>query len=139
MTVFKGMFPLFLIVLLLGCRSDADTGPDLITLTRDSISITVDPARGGRLVSLTYGGREMLPTTRDSSGFTVSGSTASNTDVLTFGKATAGTETITHVGLGTDETGAGSLLISNALANPLSITGGVTPLFEAGALQFTCD
>lgn len=46
-----------------------------ITLTRESISITVDPNLGGRITSLTYGGREILQTVSDSGGYNT-GSTA---------------------------------------------------------------
>ncbi len=49
--------------------------PEPIVLTRDSISLTVDPTFGGRIVSLTYGGQEVLSTRQDSSGYT-SGSVA---------------------------------------------------------------
>ncbi len=55
--------------------SDADVTAEVVTLTRDSITITVDPQLGGRLISLTYGGRELLQTDSDSSGFNY-GSTA---------------------------------------------------------------
>ncbi|PPK85687.1 uncharacterized protein DUF4380 [Neolewinella xylanilytica] len=69
----------FLSLLLLSSCSSEKTTDDhpvkTVTLTRDSLSITVEPGMGGRLVSLTYGGREMLPTQRDSSGYTY-GSTA---------------------------------------------------------------
>ena len=49
-------------------EGDGSAGP--ITLVRDSISLTVDPSDGGRIVSLRYGNREVLPTGRDSMGFT---------------------------------------------------------------------
>ncbi|WP_157974407.1 DUF4380 domain-containing protein [Lewinella sp. IMCC34183] len=48
-----------------GERTD---GP--LTLTRDSLSLTVDPARGGRIVSLRYGTTELLQTDADSAGYT---------------------------------------------------------------------
>ena len=48
---------------------------ELITLTRDSLSLTVDPNYGGRLISVKYGERELLSTVRDSMGFRY-GSTA---------------------------------------------------------------
>ena len=52
---------------------DVTDGP--ITLSRDSLSLTVDPQLGGRIVSLKYGSRELLNTGSDSTGFTL-GSTA---------------------------------------------------------------
>ena len=51
-------------------ETEGDGGAGPITLVRDSISLTVDPADGGRIVSLRYGNREVLPTGRDSMGFT---------------------------------------------------------------------
>jgi len=48
--------------------SDVDQADPLtpVTITRGEISLTVDPALGGRISSLTFGGRELLQTTRDS-------------------------------------------------------------------------
>ena len=69
---------LFSCLLLCTCGpapDDAEQQDSPITLTRDSLSLTVDPTYGGRIVSLTYGGKELLNTVRDSSGFTY-GSTA---------------------------------------------------------------
>ena len=102
---------------------------------------TSDPGETGTQASseATYTGYSRVAVTRDSGGFTVSGNAARNTATVTFGKATAGTETITYVGLGTASSGTGSLLLSNPLNSSLSITPGVTPLFEAGGLEFTCD
>ena len=45
------------------------TSQQPITITRDSLSLTVDPANGGRLLSLTYAGVEVLSGLRDSLGF----------------------------------------------------------------------
>lgn len=82
------LFSLLLLPLLLNC--DSSDGPALgrdgralgeppatgtVTLVRDSISLTVDPRFGGRITSLKYGDREVLNTSRDSSGFEF-GSTA---------------------------------------------------------------
>lgn len=68
---------LFLAFLIVSCgkpRAERGTS-EPITIARDSITITVDPELGGRLVSLTYGGRELLNTARDSTNFRL-GSTA---------------------------------------------------------------
>lgn len=68
---------LLLSVLLCTCDPAQEEVPQEgpVRLSRDSISLTVDPTYGGRLISLTYGGKELLNTERDSSGFTY-GSTA---------------------------------------------------------------
>jgi hypothetical protein len=46
-----------------------------LTITRGVITLTVEPEYGGRITSLTYDGREILRTQRDSAGYTF-GSTA---------------------------------------------------------------
>ena len=63
----KKLLTFLLPLLLLGGCSDPEpetAGP--VTLTRGPISITVEPALGGRISSLTYEGTELLQTTRDS-------------------------------------------------------------------------
>ena len=67
------VFVLACLCLTASCEGDAagkGSGAKPITLVRDSISLTVDPADGGRIVSLRYGDREILPAGRDSMGFT---------------------------------------------------------------------
>ena len=86
-----------------------------------------------------YTGYARVSIDRNGTDWTVSGNSASNASTLSFAKATAGTETITHVGLGTASSGTGALLLSNPLSSSLAISPGVTPLFEAGGLEFTCD
>lgn len=87
-----------------------------------------------------YTGYARLSIDRDSGGFTCAADTATNTAQLTFGKCTASPgSNITYVGLGTDETGAGTLLNYLALDNPIVMAVGATPIFEAGALDFTAD
>ena len=69
---------LLLLLQLFTCGRAKDGAPaqdEPITITRDSLSLTVDPTLGGRLVSVKYGDRELLNTVRDSTGFTY-GSTA---------------------------------------------------------------
>ena len=87
----------------------------------------------------TYTGYARVAISGNSTDLPVASGAAANSSTITFGKATAGTETITHVGIGTAETGTGSLLIYNPLSSSLSITAGVTPLFEAGGFEITCD
>lgn len=68
-------------------------------------------------------------------GFTVSGSNASNTAALTFDECTAGSATVTHFGIGTDASGTGNLIMSGALSSSLAISAGITPEFAIGALD----
>ena len=61
---------LLCILFLLGCSDRPEPlAAEPITLRRENISLTVDPARGGRLVSLRYAGKEVLSELRDSMGF----------------------------------------------------------------------
>ena len=68
------MLPLMLLIS--GC--DEETGGDSsvpITLHRPPLTLTVDPALGGRITSLQHNGRELLSTQRDSMNYAL-GSTA---------------------------------------------------------------
>ena len=102
---------------------------------------TADPTDAGNQGSseATYTGYARVAINGNSTDLPVASGAATNASTITFGKATAGTETITHVGIGTASTGAGSLILSNPLSSSLSITAGVTPLFEVGGFEVTCD
>jgi hypothetical protein len=102
---------------------------------------TADPGEtGSQSTSETsYGSYARVAVNRNSGGWTVSGNQASNTAEIDFAQNTSGTPTITHVGLGTDASGTGTLLLSNALSTPLVMQLGMTPLFSIGQLVFTVD
>lgn len=102
---------------------------------------TADPGEtGSQTTSETgYTGYARLAVTRDGTGWTVSGNSASNAAQLTFGQCTATPDTITHVGLGQSSSGAGTLMLSNALTSSLVLAAGATPIFSIGQLAFTCD
>lgn len=76
---------------------------------------------------------------RSSAGWTVTGDTADNTAAITFPKATGGSETETHVGIGTASSGAGNLLYSGALNSSLAVSTNITPEFGIGDLNVTED
>ncbi len=60
-------------------------------------------------------------------GFTVTGDSVSPAAAVTFPPGTAGGETVTHFGVGTDSSGAGKLLYSGTVT-PNIVTGdGITP------------
>ena len=66
--MFKYLFWLLPALLLVACSSEPNPAADPaapVTMTRGPISITVEPALGGRISSLTYDGVEVLKTTRD--------------------------------------------------------------------------
>lgn len=81
---------------------------------------------------------------KDTSGFTVTGGTASNAVAIVFPALTNGeTVTYTHFSLGTASTGAGRILhsytIKNALNQDVSVTLNEFGVFriEVGELQIT--
>lgn len=86
-------------------------------------------------------GREAVA--RTSGGWTVSTgvspAVADNTAAITFGACTAGSNTATYAGVGTDSTGAGYLLWSGALSSSLAISSGITPQFAIGACNVTLE
>lgn len=103
---------------------------------------TADPGEAGaqNTNEAAYTGYDRVAVDRDSSGFTCSGSSASNTEQISFGQCTASPGSdITHVGLGLSPSGAGTLLFSLALTNPVAMSVGATPIFPVGDLEFTAD
>lgn len=82
-----------------------------------------------------YAGYARVAVARDATGWTISSQTIVNDDPLSFPACSGGTgATITHIGIGTSSSGAGTLLIYAALTASLSVSTGITPSFAAGAL-----
>jgi hypothetical protein len=99
---------------------------------------SADPGEAGNQSTseLSYTGYGRVPVNRSTSGgWSVSGSTASNTVAVTFGLNTATAQTASHAGIGTTSGGTGKLLYSGQLTASLNITVGVTPVFAAGDLS----
>lgn len=91
-----------------------------------------DPGEAGSQTSneTAYTGYARVAVARTAGGFTVSGSDPTqlvNTATITFGQCTAGSDTITHWGIGLASSGAGTLLMS----------GPVGPV-SGPYLDFTC-
>lgn len=96
---------------------------------------TADPSSGNQSTSeASYTGYSRVAVARSTSGWSVSGNDYSNVSAVTFGKATAGSSTVTHFSIGTSSTGSGQILLSGALDTQRSITADVTPSFAASAL-----
>lgn len=102
---------------------------------------TADPGEAGTQSTseTTYTGYARVAVVRSGAGWTVSTNQVINAAVVTFGLCTAGTPTITHFGVGTDSSGAGTLLYSGALTSSLTIGPGITPEFAASAITITED
>lgn len=102
---------------------------------------TADPGEAGNQTTseATYTSYARVTVARTSGGWTVSGNQASNTALIQFPQCTGGSNTITHVVVGTAVSGAGQILYSGSLTSPLSVSSGIQPQFSIGALVITED
>jgi hypothetical protein len=102
---------------------------------------TADPGEAGSQTTseCAYGSYARQAVARDATGWDLSGNTASNDDLIQFPQCTSGSETITHVAIGTASTGAGQILYSGALSSSLAVSTGIQPQFAANALTITED
>ena len=102
---------------------------------------TADPGEAGSQTTseISYTGYGRVGVARDSSGFTVSGSTVVLAANATFGQMTAGAGgTVTHFALGTASSGAGKILYYGTVTPNLSVSNGVTPILDT-TTTFTED
>lgn len=102
---------------------------------------TADPGETGTQATseATYTGYARVAVARTAGGWTVSGNNASNTAATTFGICTAGSNTITHFGIGSDVSGAGNLFFSGALTSSLAVSVNITPSFAPGEIDTNAD
>ena len=102
---------------------------------------TADPGDAGNQSTneVSYTGYARVAVARTAGGWTVSGNQVSNTATVQVGECTAGSATATHFSVGLLTSGAGDILSSGALSASRSISSGITPRFNAGALQGTID
>lgn len=108
--------------------NNATTSP----LTNLYLSLhTADPtdaaASGQSTNETTYTGYARIAVARTSGGWTVTGSSVSPTANIDFGTCSAGSATITHVGIGTASSGTGKLLFTGAITPGIVVVVGVTP------------
>ena len=90
---------------------------------------TASPSETGNQSSneTSYGSYARVSVARSAAGWTITGNSASPTANVDFAEATSGTATITHVGLGTDASGTGKLVLYGSLSPSISVTTGVIP------------
>jgi len=102
---------------------------------------TADPGEAGTQATseATYTNYARVAVARSGVGWTVSGNSATNAAQITFPQCGASGNTITYVGIGTDSSGAGTLLYSGALNSSLAVALNITPLFAASGLTVTED
>lgn len=106
-----------------GLRGSATAGSFYLSLH------TASPTESGNQSSseTTYGSYARVAVSRSGTGWTVTGNSASPAANIDFAEATSGTATITHVGLGTDASGTGKLVLYGTLSPSISVTTGVIP------------
>lgn len=102
---------------------------------------TADPGEAGSQTTseCAYGSYARQTVARTAGGWTVAGNTSSNTAVISFPECTSGSETITHVAIGTATSGAGQIVYSGALNSSRAVSTGITPQFAIAALTVTED
>lgn len=102
---------------------------------------TSDPGEGGSQTTneCAFGSYARQAVARTSGGWTVSSNSASNTAIISFPECTSGSETVTHVAIGTASSGAGQILYKGALNSSRSVSSGITLQFAIGALAVTED
>jgi hypothetical protein len=99
---------------------------------------TSDPGAAGSAVTneASFGSYARVPLAR-ASDFTFLNNTFSNTNLEQFPEASSGPQTITHAGIVTTASGAGSLLARTAFVSAKTVETGNTLQFQTGTLVFT--
>lgn len=105
---------------------------------------TADPgeAGAGNTNEVAYTGYARVLVSRNAGGFTVSGSTVSNTSMVMFPACTdnlGGTPVATHYSITRAASGASEILYKAALTSSLAISQNITPIIAASAAQITED
>lgn len=91
---------------------------------------TADPGETGTQATseIAYTGYARVGVARSGAGWVVTNDSVSPAAAVTFGEMTAGAGgTVTHFGVGTDSSGAGTLIFSGTVTPNISTVAGVTP------------
>ncbi|MFL6863452.1 MAG: hypothetical protein ACJ8DZ_10660 [Allosphingosinicella sp.] len=103
---------------------------------------TADPGEAGdqSTSEISYTGYARVAVTRDGSHWTVAGNSVSPAADIDFPKSTGGTGgIITHFGVGTSASGAGTLLYSGTYTPNQTVASGVIPRLEMTGTAITED
>lgn len=102
---------------------------------------TADPGEAGDQTTneATYTSYARVAVARSGSGWTVTANEAVNAALVQFPQCTGGSNTITHVAVGTASSSTGKVLYKGALAASLEVSSGIQPQFAAGALEISED
>lgn len=101
---------------------------------------SADPTDAGTAISseISYTGYDGVAVSR-TTGFSISGNTASNAALIQFPLCSGGSATATHFSVSTTQNGAGQIIVSGALTSSLSISNGIQPQFNTGELDVVID
>lgn len=102
---------------------------------------TGDPGEGGnqQTSECAFGSYARQAVARSGAGWTVSGNAAENAATISFPECSSGSETVTHVAIGTLSSGTGQIVYSGALNASRSVSSGITLQFAAGSLDVSED
>lgn len=119
-----------------GLQNSATAGSWYISLhTADP----TDTATAQTASEATWGAYARQAVARSVAGWTVASGNCDNDSVIQFPECTSGSETMTHVGLGSAVSGAGNLQIIGTISPNLAVSTGVQPEFAAGDLDISLD
>ena len=119
-----------------GLRGSTAAGSFYISLHTATLTSTATQSTS----EAAYTGYARVAVARSAGGWNITGSnptSAANVAAVTFGAATAGTETETNFVVGRDVSGVGEVLWYGALTSGLAVSAGITPSFAIGALVCT--
>lgn len=107
---------------------NAATSPATILYLSLHTADPTDAAASGQSTNeTTYTGYARMAMNRNSGAWAITGNSVSPVANVDFGTCTAGTATITHVGIGLASSGTGKLLYAGALSPAIAVVAGVIP------------
>lgn len=95
-----------------------------------------DPGEAGNQATneANYTGYARTGVVRTAGGWAESNGTVSNAGIISFAQCSAGSNFVTHWGIGSDPSGNGTLLYKGPATTPLGVTTGIFPQFAASSL-----
>lgn len=112
---------------------NATAGP----LTTLKVSLhKADPGEAGDQTTseVTYGGYLRVLVNRTTAGWAYSAGSVSPVATISFPACTAGSNTVTHFGIGSASSGAGVLYYSGTVAPNIAVSSGVTARLTTGTI-----
>jgi hypothetical protein len=100
---------------------------------------TADPGEAGITTTseATYTSYALVTVARTTGGWTVTGNTCANDNLIQFPQCTGGSNVLTHVSI--SPSGSTQILYSGALNASLTVTNGIQPQFVTSALSAVED